>query len=278
MSSSQIDEMARDEVIESPAYKSATRTKKNEMLRRAIDRVRNAKGPAHPSLSAALITAQGFVKGYPFETGDKGLLFVGSYGVGKTHLAVGILEALIRERGVQGLFCVYDDLLKQVKNSYNSQVSATEMDILRPVFDAEVLVLDELGASKPTDWVWDTVAHLLNTRYNNGRTTIITTNYRNAPSAAAMEVPEDSAGNLRHSIRQETLGDRIGDRMRSRLMEMCVVLEMHGEDWRQTKKRARFGKNETNISNESNPPDDVNEHLPSEGFIGLDRPFTNEKQ
>ena len=53
----------------------------------------------------------------------------------------------------------------------------TEIEILRPVFEAEVLVLDELGASKPTEWVWDTVAHILNTRYNDKRTTIITTNY-----------------------------------------------------------------------------------------------------
>ena len=84
------------------------------------------------------------------------------------------------ERGATGLFFDYRDLLKQVQNSYNHKVAATELEVLAPVFDAEVLVLDELGASKPTDWVWDTVAHILNTRYNDRRTTIITTNYANA--------------------------------------------------------------------------------------------------
>ena len=89
------------------------------------------------------------------------------------------LQALIEERGARGLFFDYRDLLKQVQNSYNRSVDVTELEILQPVFEAEVLVLDELGANKPTDWVWDTVAHILNTRYNDRRTTIITTNYPN---------------------------------------------------------------------------------------------------
>jgi DNA replication protein DnaC len=97
-----------------------------------------------------------------------------------------------------------------------------------------VLVLDELGASKPTDWVWDTVAHILNTRYNDRRTTIITTNYANAGPLGTESGP-------RAFVREETLGDRIGERMRSRLQEMCVVVEMQGEDFRQKVKRASFG-------------------------------------
>jgi DNA replication protein DnaC len=153
--------------------------------------------------------------------------------VGKTHLAVGILQALVAERGATGLFFDYRDLLKQVQNSYNRQVSATELEILAPVFEAEVLVLDELGASKPTDWVWDTVAHILNTRYNDRRTTIITTNYANVG-------PLGTEQGTRASMREETLGDRIGERMRSRLQEMCVVVEMQGEDFRQKVKRASF--------------------------------------
>jgi DNA replication protein DnaC len=157
----------------------------------------------------------------------------GSIGVGKTHLAVGILQALVAERGATGLFYDYRDLLKQIQNSYNAQVRETELEILAPVFEAEVLLLDELGASKPTDWVWDTVAHILNTRYNDRRTTIITTNYANA-------APLGMEAGARASMREETLGDRIGERMRSRLQEMCVVVEMQGEDFRQKVKRASF--------------------------------------
>jgi DNA replication protein DnaC len=187
------------------------------------------------SLKHAHLAARRFVESYPLETRGTGLLLTGSIGVGKTHLAVGILQALVQERGATGLFYDYRELLKQVQNSYNRQVNATELEILAPVFEAEVLVLDELGASKPTDWVWDTVAHILNTRYNDRRTTIITTNY---PNAAPL------GGNPREDgrfVREETLGDRIGERMRSRLQEMCVVVDMHGVDFRQTVNLARFG-------------------------------------
>ena len=192
---------------------------------------------SHRTQGLALLTARKFIESYPLETGGRGLLLTGSIGVGKTHLAVGILQALVAERGATGLFCDYRDLLKQVQNSYNRQVSATELEILAPVFEAEVLVLDELGASKPTDWVWDTVAHILNTRYNDRRTTIITTNYANAgPLGTELGV----RASVRESMREETLGDRIGERMRSRLQEMCVVVEMQGEDFRQKVKRASF--------------------------------------
>lgn len=189
---------------------------------------------ADPSLSYAQVFAQRFVDGYLATTDEHGLLLTGSIGVGKTHLSVSILRALIVEKGARGLFCDYRELLKEIQHSYNPQVATTELEILRPVFDAEVLVLDELGASKPTEWVWDTVAHILNTRYNDKRTTIITTNYPDAPPAGVATGPQ-------RATRDETLGDRIGERMRSRLAEMCVMLQMNGADFRQGVGRARFG-------------------------------------
>ena len=190
---------------------------------------------ADATLRQAHQTARRFVEAYPVETDGKGLLITGSIGVGKTHLAVGLLLALIEERSAQALFYDYRELLKQIQHSYNPQVNSTELDVLRPVFDAEVLVLDELGAQKPTDWVWDTVALILNTRYNDKRTTIITTNYPDlAPGSAALNATQ-------RATREETLGDRIGERMRSRLAEMCVRVEMSGADFRQTAGRARFG-------------------------------------
>ncbi len=95
-------------------------------------------------------------------------------------LAVAVLKELLR-KGVPCLFCDYRDLLKQVQNSYNPSVQTTEMELLRPIFETEVVLLDELGAVKPTDWVWDTVSHMLNTRYNDKRTTMITTNFPDLP-------------------------------------------------------------------------------------------------
>jgi DNA replication protein DnaC len=187
------------------------------------------------SLSRALQTARKFVEAYPVDTAGKGMLFTGSIGVGKTHLAVGVLRRLVQERGVKGLFCDYRELLKNIQNSYNPQVNTTELELLKPVFAAEVLVLDDLGAQKPNEWVWDTVALILNTRYNDKQTTIITTNY---PDQAA---GSGAKSDVERAAREQTLGDRIGDRMRSRLAEMCVKVEVTGEDFRQTVKRARFG-------------------------------------
>ena len=112
------------------------------------------------------------------------MLIIGTIGTGKTHLALGSLRSLIVNRGISCLFYDYRELLKEIQNSYNASVQATEMEVLRPVFEAEVLVLDELGAAKPTEWVWDTVSLILNTRYNDNRTTIITTNFDDQPAAA----------------------------------------------------------------------------------------------
>lgn len=189
---------------------------------------------ADRSLLAASIMARRFVDRYPADTDGHGLLLTGSIGVGKTHLAVGILQALILEKGVHGLFCDYRELLKEIQHSYNPQVATTELEILAPVFNAEVLVIDELGAAKPTDWVWDTVAHILNTRYNDKRTTLITTNYADQPPGGA------AASTASRAMREETLGDRIGERMRSRLAEMCVIVEMRGSDFRRQVRRASF--------------------------------------
>src|SRR5271156_3894064 len=192
-------------------------------------------GQADQSLAAAYMMARNFVTGYPVTTEGRGLLLTGDVGIGKTHLAVGILHALILEKGVRGLFCDYRELLKRIQESYNPLVATTELQILAPVFEAEVLILDELGAQKPTDWVWDTVALILNTRYNDKRTTIITTNYADLPPAGA------SLSSTQRAAREETLGDRIGERMRSRLSEMCVGIEIKGQDFRQNAGRAWFG-------------------------------------
>jgi len=190
-------------------------------------------------LVKAWLAAGRFVEEYPVE--KTGLMFVGSVGVGKTHLAVGILKALIRDKGVPCLFCDYRELLKEIQHSYNPSVQATEMDILRPVFEAEVLVIDELGAVRSTEWVFDTVNYILNSRYNDNKTTIITTNFPDKPEQEGLdESVSISQSAAAKAARRETLGDRIGERMRSRLHEMCKKVEMEGRDYRLHSKKAHF--------------------------------------
>ena len=197
------------------------------------------ENPEDAKLVKAMHWANRFVEEYPVE--KTGLLFVGSVGVGKTHLAVGILKALIRDKGVPCLFCDYRELLKEIQNSYNASVRATEMDILRPVFDAEVLVIDELGAVRSTEWVFDTVNYILNSRYNDNKTTIITTNFPDKPEQERVDDRDSfSQAAAEKAARRETLGDRIGERMRSRLHEMCKKVEMEGRDYRLHSKKAHF--------------------------------------
>ena len=183
----------------------------------------------------AHLTAARFAQDFDPRDGT-GLLIIGKIGTGKTHLAVGIVKELILNKGIPCLFYDYRELLKEIQNSYNASVQTSELDVLRPVFETDVLVLDELGAVKPTEWVWDTVSLILNTRYNDNRTTIITTNFDDQPAAGSSA----SLSPARAAARAETLGDRIGERMRSRLHEMCRIITLDGIDFRQKFRSASF--------------------------------------
>jgi DNA replication protein DnaC len=88
--------------------------------------------------------------------------------------------------------------------------------------------------------VWDTVSLILNNRYNDKRTTIITTNFPDDVGQDPYEKPASEFARAQRSLRRETLGDRIGERMRSRLHEMCRIIKMEGEDFRQKVKSASF--------------------------------------
>ena len=153
------------------------------------------------------------VESYP---GDgRGLLLMGSCGVGKTHLAVAVLRELL-DKGARCLFYDFGALLKAIQASYNPNTRTSELEILAPVFEAEALVLDELGASKPTEWVLDTMLQIIRARYNDRRLTIFTSNYL-----------DDRSGH-----ESETLEDRIGVRLRSRLYQMCQTVVIDGDDYR----------------------------------------------
>ncbi len=171
------------------------------------------------SQKIALRVAQDFTVQFPAV--DNGLLFSGNVGVGKTHLAVSILKGLT-ERGFACLFYEFGTLLKEIQSSYNPNTFTSELSVLAPVLNADILVLDELGASKPTDWVRDTLHHIINTRYNERKFTIFTTNYLDE----------------RATDRDETLEDRIGVRARSRIYEMCQTVVIEGEDHRKKMHRA----------------------------------------
>ena len=167
-------------------------------------------------------------------------MLVGSSGIGKTHLAVSLLRALVSERGATGVFWEQKQLLEAIRATYENRSAESENELLRSVTACDVLVLDDLGEMSPSDWSWDTTSHILNSRYNANLSTIITTNLENLPPLTPLANPNDTFAQAKRANSSATLGDRIGERMRSRLQEMCVVVEMHGEDFRQKVKRASF--------------------------------------
>lgn len=184
------------------------------------------------SLKQAKLVVEAFARDYPVST-EHGLLLMGPCGVGKTHLAVAALKAVVL-RGHGGLFYDYRELLKQIQASYNPESQSTEMEVLEPVLKAELLLLDDLGASKPSLWALETVGHILNVRYNEKRVTLMTTNYLDSPEAPA----ESGWSGPRAAAREDTLADRVGQRIRSRLYEMCRTVEIFAPDFRKRIRQA----------------------------------------
>src|SRR6187549_584432 len=167
-------------------------------------------------LIGAVKQARRFVDEFPGS--GRGLCLIGPPGIGKTHLAVAVLRRVILTKGARGLFYDTRDLLRVIRSTYNPLIRTTELEILRPVMTADLLVLDDLGAEKTSEWVEETMNLIVNTRYNERRLTVFTSNYQDFPEELA---------------EPNSLIFRIGHRMRSRLHEMCEFLQMDGADYRE---------------------------------------------
>ncbi|MDX2269118.1 MAG: ATP-binding protein [Bryobacter sp.] len=172
---------------------------------------------AHRGLASAMLAVRTYARDYP-AVDKPGLLFIGNTGVGKTHLATAALRALI-ERGFEGIFYDYQNLLDRIRSGYDKTSGATDREAYRRALEIEILLLDDLGAHRVTDWVEDTVTSILTHRCNSLKPTIVTTNL--PPPGQVSNASKDS------------LADRIGMRAWSRLNEMCRIVTMPSvEDYR----------------------------------------------
>jgi DNA replication protein DnaC len=172
------------------------------------------------SQRSAKALARRFVEEYPAISA--GLLVTGPVGVGKTHLAVAILAELVDTKAARAIFCDFTDLIDRIQATFSRNDESSD-DVLTPYREADLLVLDELGARRPSDFTRDVLYGLLNTRYNRNRITILTTNFG--------DQPEKPGG--------ETLELRVGTAVRSRLAEMCQLVVLQGPDFRREVKPGR---------------------------------------
>jgi len=165
-----------------------------------------------PTLATALRQVRDFADAYP--NVERGMLLMGGVGTGKTHLAIAVLKELIARYGVRGRFADLPTLVQEIQMTFDGPGSAREL--LAPLLGSELLVLDELGAGRPSQWTLDLLYYLVNTRYLEQRLTLFTTNFTDFPRNG-----------------EESFSDRVSARIRSRLFEMCERVELRGDDFRQ---------------------------------------------
>lgn len=198
----------------------------------SLDDFTTVAGFTHESILRAKRLAESFVDNYPAV--DAGLLLMGPVGVGKTHLAAGLVKKLALEKGARCRWCDFSDLLAEIKKRYAGN-AFDEYTILEPLVTAEILCLDDLGSMKIRDWTLDLLSYVINQRYVNHRLVIATTNYLDEPPR------EETLAEF--ARRDETLAERIGDRLRSRLLEMCKTVHLGGRDFRREQRQTGLLRN-----------------------------------
>lgn len=187
---------------------------------------------ARDALQQVMVDVKAFVKGFPFKNEKPGLLLIGEdTGSGKTHLAVAALRTILATGMFEGVFFDFMNLLERIRSSWDASSGTSDRDAYRKALEADVLLLDDLGSHRGSEWVQDTVTSLITYRCNHRKPLIATTNLPD-PDAGFNVIQRSGQDPSRVDYRQK-LADRIGARARSRLFEMCKIVRMPAvEDYR----------------------------------------------
>lgn len=176
---------------------------------------------AQKTLADVMLAVSAYTRAYP-DNSKPGLLLVGPPGTGKTHLAVAALRLLLA-RGHEGVFFEYQNLLERIRAGYSEALGTSSREAYRVALETEILLLDDLGAHRVTDWVEDTVTSIVTYRCNHRKPVIATTNLSDPDIGGTFLEKTALPGG--HSYKT-TLEERVGERARSRLFEMCRVIRM----------------------------------------------------
>ncbi len=163
-----------------------------------------------------------------FGPGEKGFLLCGAVGTGKTHLLAAVIRHLTLEKGIASRFIEFTHLLSEIREQFDQ--GRGESQILGPLSEVPVLAIDELGKGRNNAWQLSIIDEIISKRYNRELTTLFTTNYPLAAHGAAKLDP--NADDFRHQAVQESLRERIGERIYSRLHEMSTFIELDAPDFR----------------------------------------------
>ena len=198
----------------------------------------------HHSQGTAKRVAMDFVQDFikPKKDFSRGLIFMGAPGLGKTHLAVSIIKALTLEEGVVCRFVDFFQLLSDIRHGYSEDMS--DQEFIRPYLEAPVLVIDELAKGRNTEWELTVLDQLISSRYNSAdKVTVFTTNYSVEQKMPLEEISgrnydtdnrkDSSSKNYADNYMRESLQEKIGARIYSRLAEMCEFVMIQGKDLRQ---------------------------------------------
>ena len=140
---------------------------------------------------------------------------MGNPGVGKTHLAVAILKEIYNLKRVRGIFFDTKDLIYRIKILMDER---KDLKLINYIVNHPLLVLDDLGSERLSEWQRELLSYIITQRYNNMKSTIITTNYR---------LEEKINGKL-----GQDLSSRLGENIVSKMFEMNEIVTILGKDKR----------------------------------------------